>query len=120
MKTSIHPNYYVTKVSCACGSAFTTRSTRKEIKLDICYACHPFYTGKQRMLDTAGRVERFKKRFAKTEGRMVERKPAAQVPMKKLDTLTSTKTKKKVLSTAPTEGKKEGAAKEKKPAAKKA
>ena len=100
MKQGVHPNYFVAKVTCACGTAFTTRSTKKEIRTEICSGCHPFYTGKQRLVDTAGRVERFKKRFAATDGKIVERKPQATVRMKKLDTLTSTKTK-KVLSTAP-------------------
>jgi len=124
MKTGVHPNYYVAQVICACGHEFVTRSTKKTIKLEICGNCHPFYTGKQRLLDTAGRVERFKKRFAVTEGKTVERKPKAQVRMKKLDTLTSAALKKKkTLSTMPkleeagaAKGKKD--AKEKKPAKK--
>src|SRR5688572_1041372 len=110
MKTGVHPNYYVAQVSCACGNSFTTRSTRKEIKVEICGGCHPFYTGKQRLVDTAGRVERFKKRFASTEGKTIERQPKAAVKMKKLDTLTSTALKKKkVLSTAPKTGAEETA-----------
>jgi large subunit ribosomal protein L31 len=63
MKKSIHPDYVVTEVSCACGNKFVTRSTVKEIKVDICNACHPFYTGKQKFVDTTGRVERFQKKF---------------------------------------------------------
>ena len=63
MKTGIHPKYVETKVTCACGNAFTTHSTRPEIHVDICSACHPFYTGKQKFVDTAGRVEKFQKRF---------------------------------------------------------
>lgn len=63
MKADIHPKYEETVASCACGNSFTTRSTRKAIKVDICYACHPFYTGKQKFVDTAGRVEKFQKRF---------------------------------------------------------
>jgi large subunit ribosomal protein L31 len=122
MKTGVHPNYYVARVSCACGNAFVTRSTRKEIKVEICGGCHPFYTGKQRLVDTAGRVERFKKRFASTEGKTVER-AKTETKMKKLDTLTSSALKKKkVLSTAPKTGAEEAKApekKEKKPAAKK-
>ncbi len=65
MKPNIHPNYQECKVVCACGSAWTTRSTRKEIHVEICSTCHPFYTGKQKLVDTAGRVERFQKRYAK-------------------------------------------------------
>ncbi|HSB29977.1 MAG TPA: 50S ribosomal protein L31 [Candidatus Sulfobium mesophilum] len=65
MKAGIHPEYKEVKVSCACGETFTTRSTRKEIHLDICSKCHPFYTGKQKIMDTEGRVEKFKKKYAK-------------------------------------------------------
>jgi len=65
MKEGIHPNYNEINVKCACGNTFTTRSTRKEIFTEICSACHPFFTGKQKLVDTAGRVERFKKRYAK-------------------------------------------------------
>ena len=62
MKKDIHPKYYPdAKVSCACGATFTTGSTLKEIHTEVCSACHPFYTGKQKVLDAAGRVDRFKK-----------------------------------------------------------
>ena len=64
MKDGIHPEYYVTQVSCGCGNKFTTRSTRKELKVDICNVCHPFYTGKLKFVDTAGRIEKFKNKFA--------------------------------------------------------
>lgn len=63
MKEGIHPAYNEITVKCACGHAFQTRSTRKEIFTEICSACHPFFTGKQKLVDTAGRVERFKKRY---------------------------------------------------------
>ena len=63
MKTGIHPEYYEATVKCACGHTFVTGSTQKEIHVEICSACHPFFTGKQKLLDTAGRVERFKKRY---------------------------------------------------------
>jgi large subunit ribosomal protein L31 len=63
MKKDIHPKYVDAKVHCACGNEFTTRATVEEIKVDICSACHPFYTGKQKFVDTTGRVERFQKRF---------------------------------------------------------
>ena len=63
MKPGIHPKYEKAVVSCACGNAFETRSTREEIKVDICSNCHPFYTGKQRFVDTAGRIEKFKKKY---------------------------------------------------------
>ncbi len=64
MKKDIHPNYYETTVKCGCGNTFTTRSTQKELKVDICSACHPFYTGKLKFVDTAGRIEKFKNKFA--------------------------------------------------------
>jgi len=63
LKKDIHPNYEETTVKCACGNEFTTRSTKKDIRLDICSNCHPFFTGKQKLVDTGGRVDRFKKRF---------------------------------------------------------
>jgi large subunit ribosomal protein L31 len=64
MKEKIHPNYVECKVHCACGSDFVTRSTKPEIHVDICSACHPYFTGKQKFVDTAGRVEKFQKKFA--------------------------------------------------------
>ena len=67
MKKGIHPEYFETKVTCGCGNSFTTRSTRKELKVDICSACHPFYTGKLKFVDPAGRIEKFNKKFAKGE-----------------------------------------------------
>ena len=66
MQDEIHPAYYQTQVTCGCGNSFVTRSTRKELKVDICSACHPFYTGKLKFVDTAGRIERFKSKFAKS------------------------------------------------------
>ena len=66
MKAGIHPKYEVAKVTCSCGNTFETRSTIKEIRLEICSACHPFYTGTQRLIDTAGRVDKFRKRYAKS------------------------------------------------------
>ncbi|HEX3829960.1 MAG TPA: 50S ribosomal protein L31 [Sporichthyaceae bacterium] len=67
MKSDIHPKYGVTEVTCTCGATFTTRSTAKNgvIHADVCSQCHPFYTGKQKILDTGGRVARFEKRFGK-------------------------------------------------------
>jgi large subunit ribosomal protein L31 len=66
MKEGIHPKYVETKVTCGCGSTFMTRSTLPEMKVDICSACHPFYTGKLKYVDTAGRIEKFQKKFAST------------------------------------------------------
>ena len=64
MKKEIHPEYFVTAVKCGCGNSFTTRSTRPELKVDICNVCHPFYTGKQKVVDTGGRVDKFRKKYA--------------------------------------------------------
>lgn len=63
MKPKIHPKYVEAKVVCACGNSFPTRSTKPLLKVEVCSKCHPFFTGEQRIVDTAGRVERFKKRF---------------------------------------------------------
>jgi large subunit ribosomal protein L31 len=63
MKEKIHPAYGLAKITCACGNTFETRSTVKDIHVEICSACHPFFTGKQKLVDTAGRIERFNKRF---------------------------------------------------------
>jgi large subunit ribosomal protein L31 len=65
MREKIHPEYHEVNVICACGSSFTTRSTKKDLRVEICSACHPFFTGKQKLLDTAGRIERFEKRYKK-------------------------------------------------------
>jgi large subunit ribosomal protein L31 len=66
MKAGIHPEYETVEVRCACGNTFTTRSTKNEMRLEICSACHPFYTGKQKLVDTAGMVERFERRYGKS------------------------------------------------------
>jgi large subunit ribosomal protein L31 len=65
MKASIHPNYVDCSVRCGCGNEFQTRATVKELKIEICSVCHPFYTGNQKFVDAAGRVDRFKRKFAK-------------------------------------------------------
>lgn len=65
MKPKIHPEYREVTVTCACGNKFPTRSTRKTINVEICSNCHPFFTGKQKLIDTAGRVERFRRKYAK-------------------------------------------------------
>jgi large subunit ribosomal protein L31 len=64
MKDGIHPAYQLVNVSCACGNKFETRSTRNELQVDVCAACHPFYTGKHRLMDTQGRVDRFRRKYA--------------------------------------------------------
>ncbi len=74
MKPAIHPDYKPAKVVCACGNVIETRSTRGDFHIEICSACHPFFTGKQKLMDTAGRIERFKTRYAAT--------PAAPAPAK--------------------------------------
>ena len=63
MKEGIHPTYHVVTAVCACGETFQTRSTRQELRLEICSQCHPFFTGKQKLIDSAGRVERFQRRY---------------------------------------------------------
>jgi large subunit ribosomal protein L31 len=63
MKAKIHPKYESTTITCACGNVIETRSTSKNIKVEICSACHPFFTGKQKLVDTAGRIERFRKKY---------------------------------------------------------
>lgn len=68
MKPGIHPEYMESKVTCACGNAFVTRSTKAELRVEVCSECHPFFTGTQKMIDTEGRVERFIRRYG-LEGR---------------------------------------------------
>ena len=68
MKTDTHPEYTDTTVKCSCGNTFETRATKPEIHVEICNVCHPFYTGKQKLVDTGGRVERFQRRYAKRSG----------------------------------------------------
>jgi large subunit ribosomal protein L31 len=72
MKDGIHPNYKEAIITCACGEVIHTRSTKHNIKVDICSKCHPFFTGKQKLVDAAGRVDRFKKRYEKTQEKKKE------------------------------------------------
>ena len=65
MKTGIHPEFKETTIKCACGATFEAGSTKPDIRIEICSQCHPFYTGKQKLVDTAGRIERFRKKYAK-------------------------------------------------------
>jgi large subunit ribosomal protein L31 len=67
MKTEIHPEYVTADVTCSCGNTFQTRSTKSAIKVEICNMCHPFYTGKQKLVDTGGRVERFQRKLARSQ-----------------------------------------------------
>jgi large subunit ribosomal protein L31 len=76
MKAQIHPNYVQAHVRCTCGNEFTTRATQEEIHVEVCSNCHPFYTGRQKLVDTGGRVERFQRRVAK--GRLRSTQTGAQ------------------------------------------
>jgi len=83
MRTGIHPEYVECRVTCACGNTFVTRATRPTMKLDICSECHPFYTGKQKIVDTEGRVERFRQRQAaanRAQAARVKPKPPEPAP----------------------------------------
>ncbi len=75
MKDGVHPEYHDVEVRCACGNTFTTRSTKSELRLEICSACHPFYTGKQKLVDTAGRVERFRQKYERARKAQEKAKP---------------------------------------------
>lgn len=82
MKTAIHPDYVEAHVRCTCGNEFTTRATRAELHVEVCSNCHPFYTGRQKLVDTGGRVERFQRRMAKGRQRRAQAAgaQAAQTP----------------------------------------
>jgi len=77
MRENIHPAYPTAKVHCACGATWETRSTSGDLHLDICSNCHPFFTGKQKLLDTQGRIDRFRKKYANTPARVEKPKKAA-------------------------------------------
>ena len=77
MKAGIHPDYVETHVTCSCGNTFTTRSVKSELHVELCNQCHPFYTGKQKLVDTGGRVERFQKKYG---GRSAARRPETGAP----------------------------------------
>jgi large subunit ribosomal protein L31 len=65
MKADIHPNYVVTEVRCSCGNTFVTRSTKPDLRVELCSECHPFYTGKQKLVDSGGRIEKFERRYGR-------------------------------------------------------
>jgi len=67
LRQGIHPEYVETKVTCSCGNTFTTRSVKEELHVELCNQCHPFYTGKQKLVDTGGRVERFQRKYARSQ-----------------------------------------------------
>lgn len=83
MKQGIHPDFKVTKVTCSCGNTFETRSVKDELHVELCNQCHPFYTGKQKLVDTGGRVERFQKKYA-------NRRPAQPKQAEPAETSTDT------------------------------
>lgn len=86
MKKGIHPKYEATTITCACGNVIPTKSTVKGIHVEICSSCHPYFTGKQKLVDTAGRVERFNKRYGRKEGQAAAPKtppPAKEAAPKK-------------------------------------
>jgi large subunit ribosomal protein L31 len=97
MKEGIHPKYVLSKVTCACGNTFVTRSTVAAISLGICSQCHPFFTGKQKLVDSAGRVERFQKKFA--EVKVTPRKKKVKKAVAKKSA--AARAKQKILSSAP-------------------
>ncbi len=70
MKPKIHPDYFQTTIKCACGNVLETGSTKKDIRVEICSKCHPFFTGKQKLVDTAGRIERFRRKYAKYQNQV--------------------------------------------------
>jgi large subunit ribosomal protein L31 len=80
MKQGIHPKYLETKVTCSCGNTFTTRSIKEELHVELCNQCHPFYTGKQKLVDTGGRVERFQKKYARSGAKAAPEADAAATP----------------------------------------
>jgi large subunit ribosomal protein L31 len=100
MKKDIHPQYYKeAKIICACGNTLLTGSTKPEMKVEVCSACHPFYTGKKRLVDSTGRVDRFKKRMAKSEKILAEKIKKAE--KKKKESVKPVKvTKKKIAKKA--------------------
>ena len=79
MKQDIHPAYIETKVSCSCGNNFVTRSVKEELHVELCNQCHPFYTGKQKLVDTGGRVERFNRKYGKGKASEAAAAPAEDV-----------------------------------------
>lgn len=95
MKKDIHPNYQKATVTCACGNTFEVGSTVKEINVEICSMCHPFYTGKQKLVDTAGMVDKFKERMEKAKS-MQEKALKAKIAKKKSKAKKTTKAKKAV------------------------
>lgn len=93
MKSGIHPKYHEVMVVCACGETFKTRSTTSELRLEICSKCHPFFTGKQKLIDSAGRVERFQKRYTAAPAAETAAKPDAGASGRSARRIGATRTK---------------------------
>ena len=91
MKKDVHPEYQECVVTCACGNTFKTRSTKKEIRVEICSQCHPFFTGKQKFIDSAGRVEKFKKKFGDAKDTQGPAKDMARTSARDLKSLAKKK-----------------------------
>ncbi len=89
MKAEIHPEYGESVITCACGNSWTTRSTKPEIHLDVCSSCHPFFTGEQRIVDTAGRVERFRRRYANAQQKQPESTDEVAAPVETAEAQTA-------------------------------
>jgi large subunit ribosomal protein L31 len=77
MREGIHPKYETATITCACGSSFSTRSTRQNLRIDVCSRCHPFFTGEQRLMDTGGQVERFRRRAQRAQQAQAAQQPQA-------------------------------------------
>ena len=92
MKKEIHPKYGITKVTCSCGNTFETKSTVPDIHVDICSVCHPFYTGKQKLVDTAGRVDKFRSRLLKMEEMKIDAQKKSKKPKTKVENSDRTET----------------------------
>lgn len=82
MNHAIQPDYFVCKVTCSCGNTFTTRSTREELRVDICGQCHPYYTGRQKFVDTAGRIQRFQEKYSWKEDTVQKKAKEKGAPKK--------------------------------------
>lgn len=94
MREGIHPEYPAAAIACACGNKFITKSTRGDFSIDVCSACHPFYTGTQKLMDTAGRVDRFRKRYG-AEAKVLDTKTAAAAAQAKSEAVEKTAKEKK-------------------------
>ena len=100
VKEGIHPKYQEVEVRCACGNTFKTRSTKSELHLEICSACHPFFTGRQKLIDTEGRVERFTKKFGAQTSAQRKTAASAAKAAKRAGAATGSKAKKAAKATA--------------------